>query len=282
MQKFKLNKQSNLLKATTLFMAVMLPAFLLISFKAAKFSDEIWKQLGLTKQDANTSISTSFLEGYFSYYSAKSAKNITAGNRAAVVKELGNYARAYINSESFRKEYEQLRESRKPELPRPAKTIDEVRADQIHNLEKSIKEMELMLKMDNPDIKKAAKDGLAFMQKQLAEMSDPKSTLIKLLADGEKLSYENNMSNYKQSLAKWEKEMPANYQAFIKTRLQEFLDQTNGVDFTAELKEKNGLKRFVNPAYEAKSTEWKQAFRAGKEATEAARNFAEQWLKEIK
>jgi hypothetical protein len=267
---------------TTLFLAVLLPAFLLISFKTKKFSDEIWAQLGLTKQDANTSISSGFLDGYFSYYAAKNAKNIATGNRAAIVKELGAYAKTYINSEPFRKEYEQLRESRKPVVPRAAKTIDEVRAEQKQNLEKSIKEMEPMLKMDNPDVKKAAKDGLVYLQKQLAEMSDPASPIIKLLADGEKMTYEINMTNYKESLAKWEKDMPVNYQGLVKNRLQHFLDQTAGVDFTAELKEQNGKKRFVNPAYEAKSTEWKQAFRAGKEATEAARNFAEQWIKEIK
>jgi hypothetical protein len=282
MQQFKLNKQRKLLKSTTLFLAVMLPALILVSFKTAKFSEEIWKQLGLTKNDANSSISTSFLEGYFSYYAAKNAKNIATGNRAAVVKELGAYAKTYINSESFRKEYEQLRESRKPVLPRAAKSIDEVRAEQKQSLEKSIREMEQMLKLDNPDIRKAAKDGLAFLQKQYAEMSDPGSKMIKLMADGEKLTYETNMTNYKESLAKWEKEMPANYQGFVKNRLQQFLEQTAGIDFTAELKEHNGKKRFVNPAYQAKSPEWKQAFRAGKEATEAARNFAGQWINEIK
>ena len=167
-------------------------------------------------------------------------------------------------------------------MPKPAKTIDEVRTEQKQNLVKSMKEMEPMLKMDNPDIRKAAKEGLTFLQKQLDEMSDPASTLVKLLADGEKLNYETNLANYKESLAKWEKEMPANCQAMIKIRLQQFLEETANVDFTAELKLQNGKRRFVNPDYEGKNSEWKQAFRAGKEATESARNFAEQWIKEIK
>jgi hypothetical protein len=56
---------------------------------------------------------------------------------------------------------------------------------------------------------------------------------------------------------------------------------TQGIDFNAALKESGGNKVFVNPAYEKKSNKWKMAFRAGKEVTEAARAFAQQWLKEL-
>ena len=48
-----------------------------------------------------------------------------------------------------------------------------------------------------------------------------------------------------------------------------------------DLAEKWGKKRFVNPIYESKNQEWKQGFRAGKEATEMARAFAKQWLSEL-
>ncbi len=60
------------------------------------------------------------------------------------------------------------------------------------------------------------------------------------------------------------------------------LETTKDVDFNAKLTEQYGKKRFVNPAYEAKSAEWKMAFRAGKEVTEVTRSFAQQWLNELK
>lgn len=59
------------------------------------------------------------------------------------------------------------------------------------------------------------------------------------------------------------------------------LDATKDIDYNAELVEKYNKKRFVNPAYESKNTEWKQGFRAGKEVTEPARAFVQKWLNEL-
>ena len=38
---------------------------------------------------------------------------------------------------------------------------------------------------------------------------------------------------------------------------------------------------FVNPAYQAKSAQWKTCYRAGKQATTAARAAVQAWLKEL-
>jgi hypothetical protein len=254
----------------------------LASFKTSRLSDEIWKELGLSRQDANHGISTSFMQGHFYYYSAKNAKNIAVGNRAAVVKELGAYAKEYVNSDAFKKEYMQERESRKPAAPKPAKTMDEVRKEQVETMQTAIKNIEPLLKMDNPEIRKGAKEGLEQFQKQLKDLENPNSELVKMLADGERLTFENNTANYKENMAKWERDYPANQLLLVKRRLQQFLDVTANVDYNAELKEQYGKKRFVNPSYESKGREWKQAFRAGKDATEAARAFAQEWIKEIK
>jgi hypothetical protein len=51
------------------------------------------------------------------------------------------------------------------------------------------------------------------------------------------------------------------------------LDYTKDIDYNAHLSEKYRKKRFVNPVYEGKRTEWKQGFRAGKEVTEQARSL---------
>lgn len=88
---------------------------------------------------------------------------------------------------------------------------------------------------------------------------------------------------FKESLAEWELHYPKDSQAFIKRRLQEFLDLTADVDFSAALKPHpyhTNKKIFVNSVYEAKPEEWKKAFRAGKDATLAARLVAQQWIRE--
>ena len=281
MQQQKNHKKSTRIKVASGMFVMMLLGLFLVSYKTSKLGDEIWSQLGLTKQDGTVGISNSFLQGYLYYYSARNAKNIATGNRSVVVKELGIYAKQYVNSEAFKKEYLQNRESRKPVAPRPAKTFDEIRTEQRESYQKSIKSFEAMLKSDNADLRKMAKESTEYMQKQLKETEDPNNQILKLMADGEKLTYDTRMQEYKTSLEKWEKDMPADQMVLVKNRLQKFLSLTADVDFKAELKEQYGKKRFVNPSYEAKRPEWKQAFRAGKEATEASRSFAQEWLKEL-
>jgi monoamine oxidase len=221
------------------------------------------------------------LHGYLNYYGAKNAKNIALGNRAAIVKDLGAYTKRFVNTEEFKNEYREHRELSKPQMPKKAKNIDEVREEQVTAMKKSITQLEAMQKMDNADLRKMAAENVGALKKQLKELEDPNNPLIKMMADGEKMRYEIDMKNFDDNYKKWEKENPENHMLLVKSRLQKFLDVTADVDFQAALKEQYGKKRFVNPAYESKPDEWKQAFRAGKEATEAARAFAKQWLSEI-
>jgi hypothetical protein len=275
------NQPKTSLKISLCLCMLLLAGFSLVSYKTGKLEEEIWNQLGLSKQDGNTGISNSFLQGYFYYYGARKAKNIAAGNRGAIVKELGNYAKQYVSTDAFKKEYLLLRESRKPESPKAPKTLEMIRGELVAGYQKSIKEMEPMLKSPNPDLQKVAKEGLAFMQKQLKDAEDPNNELLKIMAESEKTSYEYKTQEFKTKMETWEKEFPESQMVLVKSRLQQFLTITEDVDFNAELKEKGGKKYFVKPAYEGKSTEWKQAFRAGKDATEAARSFAKEWLKEL-
>jgi len=126
-----------------------------------------------------------------------------------------------------------------------------------------------------------AKESTEYMQKQLKDADDPNNQILKLMADGEKATFEMRTQEFRKNMEKWEKEYPADQMVLVKYRLAQFLTITADVDFNAELKEQNGKKRFVNPVYEKKRAEWKQAFRAGKDATETARAFAQQWLKEL-
>jgi hypothetical protein len=67
----------------------------------------------------------------------------------------------------------------------------------------------------------------------------------------------------------------------LRRRLQEFLDVSADVDFAAATTGSGSGRRFVKEEYEAKSNQWKMCFRAGREATEAARAFAQEWMESL-
>jgi hypothetical protein len=63
----------------------------------------------------------------------------------------------------------------------------------------------------------------------------------------------------------------------LRRRLTYFLEVSSDVDFDAKVE--GG--RFVDAADEARAPEWKMCYRAGKDATVAARGVAEAWLKDL-
>jgi hypothetical protein len=132
------------------------------------------------------------------------------------------------------------------------------------------------------DMQKSMKPVLDQGQKQLKDYQNPNYKLWPILAANDVRENESKTEQYKREIARWEKEHPADSKEIVKQRLQKFLDLTADVDYNAELKEKYNKKVFANPDYERKPQEWKMAFRAGKEVTETARVFVQQWLSELK
>ncbi len=73
----------------------------------------------------------------------------------------------------------------------------------------------------------------------------------------------------------------AMFVAQLKERLAYFLAETKSMPFDAKLTEADGKKYFADAKLEAKPNWWKFCFRAGPEATNAAREFVTQWLGEL-
>jgi len=67
----------------------------------------------------------------------------------------------------------------------------------------------------------------------------------------------------------------------LKHRLEQFLELSADVDFSAATTGEGSERRFVKPEDEARPKEWKMCFRAGPEATAAARAYAKEWLAEL-
>ena len=210
--------------------AVSIPAvillFSLFSYTTKKYTNDLWNQLGLSQEKGIESIKQSFLQGYLYSYGAKSAKNIIAGEKAAVTKDLLTYTKQYLNSEEFKKEYEKSRQGTKPMEPwrKTAKTKEEIRKEKVTELEKSIADIEKGMPKFTPELKKAMEPLLETQKNTLKEYKDPNSEMIEMMAEGEKMSVENDWKQYHEQVKRWEEEYPVNAGTFIKKRLQQYLD----------------------------------------------------------
>ncbi|MBL7744973.1 MAG: hypothetical protein JNN00_15980 [Chitinophagaceae bacterium] len=270
--------------ATAFFVGGLFAAlFVLSSFRAQKMTDDMWKMLGISKQSGDEKIQNSFMYGYLYYYGVKNAKNLAINDRAAVAKDLLTYTKAFVSSPAFKKQYDDMRKSSKPQEPvlKPLRSIEQIQKEEIAKTEKSIKDIEKSMK-EMPQFAKSMEPVLEMQKKNLKDYQDPKNSYFAAIAQGEKYDQENQLRNHKERMAEWTKNMPENVNSFIAERLQKMLDATKDIDYNAQLMEKYGKKRFVNPKYEGKNQEWKQGFRAGKEVTEPARAYAQQWLNELK
>jgi hypothetical protein len=179
--------------------------------------DNIFNQLGLQTEEAESYITGNIIGGSTSFPRTEVMAKLALNKRAEVVVQVGNYIKAYVKTPEFAKEYASARQDAKPQAP-----------------------------------------------------TDPL------------YQNEENMAFYKEDLKRWEAEYPAAFNTLLKKKLQEFLQLTSGIDYNAKL-ERYGTKMiFSDPALEAKDEFWKACFRAGKPTVDAAREFAQQWLRDLK
>lgn len=262
--------------------AVILSLFFLIcSFTVQKITNDFLKELGLTKKGADEQITNSIIGGYINTYGIKNAKNIASGNRKAVTLDLLNYIKKYVSDAAFVKEYNEMRERYKP-IDEILQTPEQMRSDNIAAYKKAVAEAEQNVKKVDPSIKQIFEKALEDSKKALKDAEDPNNKYYINYAKNYPQLVKNFKENHDRAIADWNTKYPQNQLLFVKKRLQEFLNATTDVDFSAELNEKNGKKIFVKPEYEHKDSRWKMAFRAGKEVVEPARGFVQKWIDDIK
>jgi len=261
--------------------AVLVPATTLLSFTVQSMADGFLQQLGMSKSDADKKISNSILGGYLDAYGVKNIKNIAAGNKTTVAKDLLAYTKKQVSSPAFIKEYNDERNSRKPQ-PDNIEKPEEVRQRMINDYKKGIQDIEKMLATADAATKTSFEKLVTDSKKRLAEAEDVNSKTNQQLRKSYEDQLQYGKAAFDKKTADWETQYPANPQLFVKKRLEQFLTETADIDFDAATELKNGKRVFVNTAYERKSNRWKMAFRAGKEVVETARTFVQQWLQEIK
>ncbi len=271
--------------ASVLFavLLVLCFSFFTIISRVNRQASDVWKQLGISEPQANKNIKNSFIYGNFQYYGARLAKDIVTGDRVSVVNQLVAHARKQWESAEFKSEYKKHRERSMPKPPeRLPITAETIKAREKDRLEKNLKTAEANLNHPNTKISNSAPTAIEKIKKELAALEDPNNPLIKKRLDDAERSYQAGVKKYEDELKKFNDKYPEDSKILLQKRLLEILDITADVDYSAELKEERGKKKFVNPAYEKKRPEWKLAFRAGKEATEAVRAAARDWLGNLK
>jgi len=267
-------------------LAGLFSAFLLIAFTAFTVRIvSIFEQLNIAEQEAKEYILSDLTNGTLNFPYSEILKKLAVNKRTEAVEEIGTYIRKYTESPEFEKEFKAARD-RMVNGNRPAKkTKDQLLQEKVLSLKEDIKTSEEDMRSAAPDMKKLYELTLQQLRENLAALENPSHPKHKLFVADMMEFYEEN---YKEQLAMSGADMtnentfPATSRELVKQRLQQFLNLTADIDWDAKLVASGNVKKFADPKLEAKSTEWKRCFRAGKETIMAARAYAQKWLASIK
>ena len=259
---------------------VITAAAVLTFAASAVGAGDVLQQLGVSKGDASREVLSSFTNGNVNFYSVRDAfKKATPAVRATLVEQVLVWTKAYVNSPQFAKEYAASREQAKPVAETQPSVDDELKERRAQR-QRELEEMKKNIAEMPAEYRKMAEEGY----KAAVEASKQVDTEEFRQMEREGLVHERQAEaeDLAEDLERWQTEYPADPKQLVKQRLQEFLKETAGVDYAAQLVNKNGKMRFANAQYEQKPPRWKLAYRAGKDATEKARAFAQAWLGELK
>jgi hypothetical protein len=241
---------------------------------------DVLARLGLTPAAARQGV-LGPLSGGTPYDEAayKAFKALPAAARADVVRAGLAWIKAYVAGAEFQEAYRRLRESEKPAAPEPRAGADDPLKQMRADTEKSIAEMRKNMAAMDAETRKQMEAVIQQLRAQLAQMESPQQQ--EMLRQGAALAAEGDRKRHQEQLGEWERSFPADPRALIRRRIQEFLALSSGVDYAARLAPRGDKMIFASEAYEQKPAEWKLCYRAGREATEAARSFARAWLAEL-
>lgn len=279
MKRKTLKSQLVMLRICIVTFVLVIASLFLFSFTVKRMAEDFLAQLGINKSAADEKITNSVLGGSLDAYGLRNVKNIVKSSRTAVTNDLLNYTKKYLSSDAFLKEYAEMKNSNKPEMPK-VQTPEEMRKSMVDAYKKSIESTEISLKNADANMKPIFEKVLEDTKKALKDAEDPNNKQIANYTKNYDGMLKHMETGYQYQLAEWEKKYPTDAKQYVKRRLEEFMNETKDIDFNAELKDKDGMKVFVNPVYERKSDRWKMAYRAGREVVEPARKFVAAWIDE--
>jgi len=253
-----------------------------VTIGATLTGQAVTTQLGITEGRATEAVFDSFMAGAVSL--AGKAEVFTAASpqaRVAMVAGATTLARAFVESDEFTRRYADHREANGPGPLPDEQTADQVLAKQRAGFEQQVDALRKQFVDDaiTPEQKATLEEGFEAMRARFTEMEKgPQRTEMEGMLKAQR---SQQVSGRAAAVKQFDALYPADPRALVALRLRRFLDVTRDVDFTAKLTEQNKKQKFADPALEAKPSEWKLCFRAGKPATDAAREFARTWLADL-
>ncbi|MEI7639100.1 MAG: hypothetical protein WCJ37_17450 [Syntrophus sp. (in: bacteria)] len=265
------------LRLVSLFCLVMFGTGAAIVFAQTSMAD-----FGLDENVLKSRIVNSLTYGSVpAYPNKKLFREASPSAQAGFIKNTLSWVKTYTESATFKSDYEKQRQSAKPSPPiskgSPDEQFAKFQAEQRQNLETMKKNVATM----SPDMKKQMQGAIKQMETS-AEMSAKDPQMAAMLKEGYKQNALNEQKDYENRLNAWGKKYPADPRALIAVRLHQFLELSQDIPFEAKLVPGvRGKMKFADPQYEAKSSQWKQCFRAGRVPVQTARAFAQEWLSQI-
>ncbi len=256
-------------------------------FYAGKLIDDRAKTLlqtiKLSEDNAKNTIFSDISSASFYLPGIRELKSVALNDRPSQVEVIGKYVKDFAASEDFKKRYAEYREHRKPEPPEKPKSSAELKKEYKADMQKSIEEMKVSKSQAPADQQAMFDETINMLEQQLKDIDNPDNPMFSPQMDEySKMAYDQQMEAHKKDIAEWEAKYPANNpKPLIKTWLESFLEQTKDVDFSAQTAIDKNRTLFVKQDYERKNNLWKLCYRGGKETTDAARKFAQGWLKEL-
>jgi hypothetical protein len=236
--------------------------------------------LGITAGRAREAVFDSFITDTLSVAGdGKVFTTASPGARIAIVNFALSLARAFTESEDFKRRYADHREANGPDPLPEEPNVDEILAKQRAGFEAQVEQMRKLFDQITPEQRATLEAGWTDMRAQLTDIeTGPKrAEFEKALGQRRGIQVRERELAMQELDAVW----PADHRALVASRLRHFLEVSKDVAYGARLLDKDGRKVFADPTLEAKPKEWKMCFRAGKAATDAARGFAQKWLSDL-
>ena len=274
------------MKKIMLYLLLFVSSGMLLSFSYVYHRvNEILKSLDLTEERAHRYVLENLESGNFNAPATAAAMAIPAAKRADIVNKLGDYVKAYVNSPDFKKKYQEQRDAWN--IRSWDDLVNEQIQQELKDIEEDLRNADEVISNASATMKPAYEKGLKETKERKAALTDPKHPKhaeYRKLSEADLMEREDKqvfMEKYKNEMAELEKKLPADYNVLLRKRLQEFLQETANIPWDAKLEKKGRRMVFADPELEKKSFAWKARFRCGKEVVDAARAYAQSWLKSL-
>jgi hypothetical protein len=250
------------------------------SIGAVGYAADVLAQLGIPVLAAREATGTAISNGLYNPgLPSQAFKLLSPAARAEAATAGVAWLKIYTASPEFKQQYARIRETHKPAAPQFDGTPEDELKREAEEQKRQAEESKKALASLPLEQRQAVEQALQASAAELAQMDSPEARKMRLEAIA--TARTELLKQHELNLANWNRSYPEHPAPAIARRLREFLVMSADVDFGAKLTAQETRMLFENPAYQAKGSQWKLCYRAGREATMAARAAVTAWLKEL-